>query len=393
MAKGTLGHRGSVLLSNSTMDFSIAAIASLRRSGWKVEGTDIRQLPLNIRSRHLKVQHLLCGADAETYRLALSELLDDRRPDVFLPIGYAATLAACSLTRDGEMITHCNVPPLESFQAAHDKSVCAETCRSLGIPVPLEFTYPEAVDLLRTGQCLVVKPARSPGAARGLHYVSDEGALTAACESVTQEFGAVQIQEYIPGGASSMHSLVVLFSAQSQLTAAFTLQKIRQWPKSGGISVIACSTAESGLIELMLPLFQHWNWHGPAEVELKLDSRDGRFKVIEINPRFPGYLRMPISCGLDLPGMAARLALGTEAVEAVEFPGYACGRRYINPGVYVRSFAAEFRAPHRRETIMNAASELKGCGSNLVSILSDPLPAIARAALDARASIRRSRQT
>jgi predicted ATP-grasp superfamily ATP-dependent carboligase len=148
--------------------------------------------------------------------------------------------------------------------------------------------------------------------------------------------------------------VVLLFSPQSRLIAAFTTRKIRQRPETGGLTAVARSTADEHLVKLVLPFFEKWRWCGGAEVELKCDSRNGQDKVIEINPRFPGYLRFPLECGLGLAVMAANPALDGQAVANAIFlnwptlPGYTTGATYYNPGLVLRVFLSKLRSGELR---------------------------------------------
>jgi SAM-dependent methyltransferase len=94
----------------------------------------------------------------------------------------------------------------------------------------------------------------------------------------------------------------------------------------GGVTACGISTLEQGLVDQFLPFFTNWHWRGPAEVELKRDARDGVFKVIEINPRFPGYLRLPSVCGIELAVLAARSVVGDEPTRVVRPAGW---RRFL----------------------------------------------------------------
>ena len=60
---------------------------------------------------------------------------------------------------------------------------------------------------------------------------------------------------------------------------------------------------------MIFPLFRKWNYQGIAEVELKKDSRDGKAKPIEINPRVWRYIGFCIRCGVNFPLLVYELAL------------------------------------------------------------------------------------
>ena len=192
------------------------------------------------------------------------------RPHALVPIDTPATLTAVRHRDRMAGVTRMNLPRLDSFMAAYDKRLCQAECRRLHIPGPESDTLDEALALL-------------------------------------------------------------LFSPASKLMAAFTSRKLRQWPTSGGTTTVSESTAMTGIVEQMLPFFDHWRWRGPAEVDLKFDRRDGTYKVLEINPRFPGYLRFVTHCGLDLPLLAALLALEPGSVAARDFPASEVGQRFFCP--------------------------------------------------------------
>jgi predicted ATP-grasp superfamily ATP-dependent carboligase len=59
-------------------------------------------------------------------------------------------------------------------------------------------------------------------------------------------------------------------------------------------------------------------------VEFKVDSRDGRPKLLEVNPRFWGSLHHAIVCGVDFPFLVCRLALDGDVARV---PGYRVGVR------------------------------------------------------------------
>ena len=52
------------------------------------------------------------------------------------------------------------------------------------------------------------------------------------------------------------------------------------------------------------------NWKGIAMVEWKVDPRDGRPKLMEVNPRFWGSLELAVRSGVDFPVLYAQAAAG-----------------------------------------------------------------------------------
>jgi D-aspartate ligase len=320
-------------ITNASEDAGLVAARSLADAGFEVFGADTRRLPPGVRSRYLAAYYAIESPDGPPREAELMRLIERVRPDVFLPIGTRGVVTAVRHRRGLAKLTAVNAVEAPGFMAAFDKLRCMVECERLAIPCASAYSADEALSVLeRTSldPLLVVKPRWDVGGASGVHYVRDGSALAPAIRFCTERFGGFLIQEFIPGGAQAMRTVLLLFGPDSRLAASFTTRKTRQWPQTGGATAASRSTVDRALLDSVLPFFEKWRWRGPAEVELKLDARDGRHKVIEINPRFPGYLRFAWHCGLDLPTLAARLALG-KAGAGGELPPYRDGATYVAP--------------------------------------------------------------
>jgi D-aspartate ligase len=381
--------RKRILITGASTDSGLSILRQLAESGHEVIGADWRGLPLMLRSRYLRTVHLLPKPTDPDFDRGLLELVKILRPDVFLPLVETNVVAsACRQEAAIQGLTAINVPPNDAFKAAFDKALCSSECKDLGIPCPAAHSLEEASRILAAGggrTTLVVKPGTDAGMAQDVEFVRDIEALRRSASSCKCRFGSVLIQEFIPGDVSHMHTAVVLFDRNSELIAAFTMQKLRQWPSAGGVTALGVSTDEFRLVEGVLPFFRKWRWSGAAEVELKFDPRDGQYKVIEINPRFPGYLRFPIICGLPLALLSASLAMKDKTIAPLKYPSYAVGMKYANPGFYLRTTLADMRsARDKAGTLKQAFADLAGTGPAVMSILTDPLPIMGRLLFDIR---------
>ena len=217
------------------------------------------------------------------------------------------------------------------------------TCRMLGIPCAGSLSAREAHALLRRGGRVVVKPALDHGSARGLQVLERAADLEQAISSCEAKYGACLLQEFIAGGAEAMRSLTLLVDGAGRLGGSFLLQKLRHVPETGVNTALARSCHDPALLQMVLPFFAHNRWRGPAEVECLWDERCGRFRVIEINPRFPGNLRLSAICGLNLPLLAALASTGAPRPPAPEGPAYAEGVLYLAPTLFARTVMADAR--------------------------------------------------
>jgi predicted ATP-grasp superfamily ATP-dependent carboligase len=376
--------RPTVLVSPTSSDAGVVMMRQLAAAGLACVGADDGGLPGGMRSRYCRTYRRSAeakGRKVDEYAY-LPDLVEAVRPDILMPLDTPATLAAVRHHERIAAVTRTNLPALDSFMAAYDKKRCQTECRSIGIPCPELYSLDEARTLVRDGRgetTVVVKPDMDCGAGRGVRYVREANGLEEAVRTCQADYGGAIIQEFIPGDVSQQRMVLMLFSPESRLMAAFTSRKLRQWPAGGGATVVSESTAEAHLVEQMLPFFERWRWRGPAEVDLKFDHRDGRFKVLEINPRFPGYLRFVPHCGLDMPLLAATLALDPGSATPAGFPSYSVGVRFLCPGLFGKSVLEEITTGGAWfGTWTTAARELHGTSWVLRELLADPLPPLGR---------------
>jgi predicted ATP-grasp superfamily ATP-dependent carboligase len=368
----------TVLLTSGDTDGGMAAAKSFVAAGYRVVTVDTQRLPFGLRSRYSSAAHVLRETNQSEFEAGLLDLIDRVRPDFFLPLNSGPTFVASKYRERLNAVTATNVPSLDAFLAAYNKDVCVAECQQLGILCPTQYSLEQATEVLERDRdaVLVVKPDSDVGGARGVRYVRDREQLATAIRECTTQFRRALVQEYIPGGVEAMKTVVVVFSRDSQLVAAFTTQKVRQWPATGGRTAVSYSTADERLVKQVLPFFRKWKWCGPAEVELKTDSRTGQDKVIEINPRFPGYLRFPLECGLDL----LSIATGMASQAPIPFPSYRVGAEYHDPALVLHSFLSSLRRGSQRSGRFRAGvQEVMKALPVACRILSDPLPLLGRA--------------
>lgn len=366
----------TALLTSGDREAGLAAARFLASAGYRVSSIISRPLPPGTRSRYAVTSYVLPEADAARFEAGLLQLIETIRPDVFVPLGSAAAFVASTHRERLRSIAGLNVPPTDAFMAAYDKDRCLAECRSLGIPCPGEYTIEEAAALLGRdpGATLVVKPARDIGSSKGVTYVRTAAELDAAVRECQGQFDNALIQEYVPGGVEAMKTLVVMYSQESKLVAAFTMRKVRQWPESGGRTAASVSTADEHLLHQMQPFFEKWKWCGPAEVELKTDPRTGEDKVIEINPRLPGYLRFLCDSGLGIPALASGDSMHAR-LDPLPFPGYPVGARYYNPILILQLLIASARP---NGGFRSALTDMRHALPAAATLLTDPLPLLGK---------------
>lgn len=317
----------------------MAVMYALTKEGHTFIGTDERQLPFNMHSRYTKPYYKHFPFSDERFYEDILSIIKKEKPDIILPV-----VGTRNISMHKERIkkyTNLLVPDYENFIAAYDKRKMHEICSEVGIAVPKRFTNSEAESFLSSGKnsYLVIKPDYDVGGALGLRYVHTINELEAAKLNIQNNFRNYIIEEFIPG-ASKMRSVQLVFDKVNKMIAYFILKKIHQWPITGGVTAYAESTHECELLEFVLPFFNKCPWEGPVEVELIIDERDGKPKLIEINPRFAGSISFAIQCGVNFPHIICMSAMNKNYF--VNASKYDAGIFYINFSYYLKAVFKEF---------------------------------------------------
>lgn len=371
-----------VLVTEATRNASHALIRALA-ADYEVLGSDHRQLPFAAHSRYTPPYLQTPALVDPGYADSLLQLVASERLDMVLPGNQIEPF----VRNKERFLAHCQmlIPDFPAWQAAYYNDRTLASCQQLGIACPRLFSPEEALAYLhrQPDHKVMIKPRADLGGGQGLQLLDDVNRLQAVLEAL--DLCAYFIQEYIPGPVINMRSVGLLYDANSVRRLYFTSHKLRQWPVSGGICALGRSTDEPALVEFIEPFFQHWRWQGVAEVELKIDARDGLPKVIEINPRFWGNSSFAVQAGANFPLAMCRLLQG----EAVSQTRYRVGFNYINWAAYLRCVAACLGdSASRGEVLLDFRDNLQRPRARNID-LSDWQFSVAKMALEIQGSLRR----
>jgi predicted ATP-grasp superfamily ATP-dependent carboligase len=109
------------------------------------------------------------------------------------------------------------------------------------------------------------------------------------------------IQELIVGPDENNYKYCAYRNKQGDILAEFMLQKLIQFPKGYGIGAAVKSIYDEDLLEQGRRLFHGINYFGVGSAEFKRDEKDGKFKLIELNPRYWQQNFLATQCGVNFP--------------------------------------------------------------------------------------------
>jgi D-aspartate ligase len=121
---------------------------------------------------------------------------------------------------------------------------------------------------------------------------------------------AIMVQELIPGGGETQFSYAAVWD-RGKPVASLVARRTRQYPVDFGFTSTFVETIEHREVEAQAFRFlADLRFSGMAEVEFKFDARDGRTKLLDVNPRPWTWIGLGAAAGVDFPWIQWRLATG-----------------------------------------------------------------------------------
>jgi D-aspartate ligase len=269
-------------------------------------------------------------------------------------------------------------PSWDVVRRAWDKRETYALAADLGISVPRTWYPSHAGELANVDGAppFAVKPAIKEHfvyATKSKAWRADTTAelaerFEAAAEIV--EPGEVMIQELIPGGGEQQFAYCAFFK-QGRPVAKMVVQRSRQHPPEFGRASTYVQTVDVPLLEELSERFlRAIGYYGLIELEYKLDPRDGRYKLLDVNARTWGYHTLGARAGVDFP----YLVYADQAGEAIEPSRATTGIRWVRLATDLPTAAVEF--VHGRLDWRTYGRSLRN--SNVESVFSrrDPLPGL-----------------
>lgn len=259
-----------------------------------------------------------------THSVRVSNLRDESRTiSTLLEIGKELKLAGwvlyptrdetvAALSRHRERLTaqfKVPTPRWDAVSPAWDKRKTYRLSEKLDIPCPLTW-FPESLNDLEAidvSPPWVIKPAIKENF---IYSTKVKAWLASDRTQLEQRFqeaqrivplGEIMVQELIPGGSERMFGFCSFFK-EGRSQATMVTRYRRQHPPLFGRSCTAVETVDCLEVEELGEKFlKAIDYYGLTEIEFKLDPRDGRYKLLDVNARTWGYHNLGSAAGVDFP--------------------------------------------------------------------------------------------
>lgn len=205
-------------------------------------------------------------------------------------------------------------PPIEIVKKVRDKESTYNIAESIGIPVPKTYyikrnddfqKFKEEMDNWAFPMLLKAQDSK-----KFLEQYKTKGILfekPSDLKKIVHFFsvysncpGTFLLQEYIAGPEKNLWNYIGVFDYASNPTSFFLNRKIRS-----SAQFLSCTLMENFYSETVVAysnsLIKKIGYFGYANMEYKLDPRDGSLRLMEINGRVSMSNSHALRCGINLP--------------------------------------------------------------------------------------------
>lgn len=365
--------KGKILVLDGMWNKSLAAVRSLGHRGFEITAGEWTRFATALFSRYCS-RRVVYPSPVLTPEKFLPWLVDEIRTNSYemvLPTELSTQMLLAKNRSDIERYTRFPFADHDLTSDIQDKAWLMRYAIDNGISCPVTL-FPESIRSVeamreKVAYPVVIKPRVSSGS-RGIVYVEEPNDLVASYRTVHRRYPNPIIQEFIPNGGAYGVGALLNFNAKPR--ASFVYRRLREYPVSGGPSTLRESVKNEEIRHMALEILESLKWTGIAMVEFKVDARDGKPRLLEINPRLWGSIWLAIRSGIDFPYLLYRLAVDGDVARNDEYKiGVRC--KWLIPGELMRFLHNPRRfSPGQSLFAMNAEDDILS--------FDDPMPTIGR---------------
>jgi D-aspartate ligase len=283
-------------------------------------------------------------------------------------------------------------PEWDSVRWAWDKRNTYNLAHDLGIPVPVTH-YPQSIEELSELDSLTPPFAIKPAIKEHFLYATKAKAWRADSHSQLKDLfkkaselvnpGEIMVQELIPGGGTQQFSYCAFFR-EGQAVGKMVARRRRQHPLEFGRASTYVETMDIPILEELSERFlRKIDYYGLVELEYKLDPRDARYKLLDVNARSWGYHSLGVSAGVDFSYMLYADQIGMPVTACKGKPGVGWVRTTTDiPAAFCALAAGDI-------DLRSYLRSLRNCSADAVFSVEDPLPGLAEILLIPYLAIKR----
>ncbi len=195
-----------------------------------------------------------------------------------------------------------------------------ELCLQAGLHAPQTIVIADQEALYRLAE-EVMYPLVIKGIFYGAWIANNIEESLAAFHKIKAQWGLpVVVQEFLAG---EEYDILAVGDGEGDMVGAVSMKKTYLTDKGKGWAGV--TVKDPRLLEIAERFIHVTKWRGPCEVEI-LKTRDEKYYIIEINPRFPAWTYLSAGAGQNLPAALVQLAHG---IDPRPLPAYQAGIMFV----------------------------------------------------------------
>jgi predicted ATP-grasp superfamily ATP-dependent carboligase len=303
-----------ILLLDASNQNTLAITRHMGKAGHEIHLVGYQEQSLTFYSKYVFKKYIFADPrkDEASYIRSILQLLEHESFGMIMPVGFKS-YQTCSKNREAiRRHTSLVITSDENISLAVSKQRTYEYASGIGICVPETFRVSNADEIrnLPLKFPVVIKSPFESGK-NVVGYADDfeeaEKKFRKMCETENLSSPDMPlIQEYVKGDGYGFFAMY----QGGKCIRYFMHHRIREYPVTGGASVFAETYYDEELKSAGMKLLDHLKWEGVAMVEFKKDVRDGKYKLMEINPKLWGSLELAITAGINFPQLLVDAAEG-----------------------------------------------------------------------------------
>ncbi|GEM_PF-1877068 len=313
---------------------NLAALATCRelgRAGIAVEVLGSRRGPA-AHSRYARYREVAnFYDDAGLWKdQILSLAAEHSQPPVLFPTEDAALLVVERFSAELGQVLRLPYPSPGPTPQIIDKLALYRAAADLGIGVPRFHEVGSGDDvaaLIDADSTWIAKPScryRIDDRGQVCTFLSVSGGSKALGGDIVEAAATVGdagfvcvVQELIPGPFEELVSVGMCMAPSGKVLSSYTARKLCEYPEPFGDGLIVETIADPGITTIAAELLRSLGYWGICDVEFKRDPRDGRFKLLDANPRVWLWHDLGIFGGAAALALSAyQLAVSAEMASA-----------------------------------------------------------------------------
>lgn len=275
---------------------------SMHKLGCHVTTFNTSKLDMGYASRYpdAKILKKCDMSDPDSYWKAVKPVLKSGKFDIAIPMFDFSAEILSKHKKELEKYVTIAVNDWDVFLYARDKQKTMQVCMENDIPCPKTFLADDTLndlDKMDLTYPVCIKP-RSGSSAVGFRMIESPSELKEIVAATVNKYGKSLIQEYIPQ-TDLQYKAEIYIDREGKVKSACVFSKVRWYPLNGGSSTLNETVDRPDIVKSCVKLLKKIKWRGYADIDLIQDPRDGVAKIMEINPRITGSVKICYSAGVD----------------------------------------------------------------------------------------------